>query len=139
MERGRTVGKGRDMAVAAVRVQPGLCWESVQGTEGGRLLLRDKCEGLHTSRSPTLLLPPLIPSSAVSLHSAGGQAGFLLSQPLFLLKRSRRKKISPLISTTAQERAAFKNCYFARVLTRLLAFIFLVSTLFSAVIFLMFS
>lgn len=78
----------------------------------------------------------------LSFCSAGGHAGFLLSQPLLLLARTT-KRFSASISAATQERAAFGKFHlvseYRSALTRLLALIFLVSTLFSAVIFLMFS
>lgn len=90
----------------------------------------------HHRRSVLLLLCHL------SFCSAGGHAGFLLSQPLLLLARTT-KKFSVSISAATQERAAFGKFHlvseYRSALTRLLALIFLVSTLFSAVIFLMFS
>lgn len=92
----------------------------------------------------SLLMPLPISSSAVSFDSAGGHAGFLLPQPLFLLAGSERKgKIQYIHFSAKPEREALRKFHFSAVyrsvLTRLLAFIFLVSTLLSAVIFLMFS
>lgn len=111
------------------------------------LLLRQTQEILRLARflmSPTFLMPPLISSSAASFHTAGGHAGVLLPQPLFLLARiDSVDQIQYTVFSAEPEREAFRKFHFSAayksVLTRLLALIFLVSTLFSAVIFLMFS
>lgn len=76
---------------------------------------------------PTLL--PLVAPSAL-WASAGGDAGFLLPQPLFLWVRDNT--LTRRIPTLTQGGPTL-------LLTRLLALIFLVSTRLSAVIFLMFS
>lgn len=122
------------------------CFESAQRKVRccwGRWQTQERWARLaHFLISPTFLTPPLISSSAVSL-SLSWRTRWLPSAAASLSVGKNHKTIQCIDFGAKPERETLRKFYFSAVyrsgLTRLLALIFLVSTLLSAVIFLMFS
>lgn len=109
--------------------------------QGSPMSLRQvaNVRGLHTS-SLTVLPSPVISSSAMSFQLEDTLASFCLS--LSFCWQKPQKKCTDFSADTRKEQLSGNSISLLvcrSVLTRLLALIFLVSTLFSAVIFLIFS
>lgn len=120
--------------------------ESVRAAEGGPLLLRQVVNAGGMRPAHFLICDPTAsPRSRLLLCHFTQLEGTLASfcRSLSFCWREPQNDSAYRFQRGAQERAAFRKLNYSAVrgslLTRLLALIFLVSTLFSAVIFLMFS